>query len=144
MPVIAVSNPIDGARRRTARVAALHEYDFAIDGGAVSTIALRSISGGPIPLGAVILDAVIDVITAIVGAGATAALQTEAANDVVSAAVVSGAPWSTTGRKAGIPLSAATSLKTTAARTPALVVTAAVLTAGKFRLITEYIDPNAG
>ena len=145
MATIQVSNPISGARRRTARPAAVYEYDFAIDGGAIATIPLRSVNGGPIPSGAVITDTVVDVLTIPTSGGAaTAALQIEAAGDVVAAGLISAAPWSTLGRKAGTPVSAATSIKTTAERTPALVVGAAALTAGKVRVTVEYIDPNAG
>lgn len=132
-----------GARTRAVRPNAIYEYDFAVDGGAVSSIALRRITGQAIPSGAEVVDSIIDILTALTSGGAaTAALQVEAANDVVAAAVVSGAPWSTLGRKAGIPVGAATSLKTTAQRDPTLVVAVAALTAGKFRLVLEYIDPT--
>lgn len=145
MPVIERSNVIAGARLRSAKPSAIYEYDFAVDGGVVGSIPMRAISGGgPTPSGATILDTILDVLTVLTGATATAAVQTEAANDVVAAAAISGAPWSTTGRKAGIPVSAATSVKTTAARTPTVVVGTANLTAGKFRLYVEYLDPNVG
>lgn len=145
MPVIERSNVIAGGRLRSAKPSAIYEYDFTADGGAVGSIPMRAIGGGiPLPSGASILDTVIEVLTILTGATATAAVQAEAANDVVSAAAISGAPWSTTGRKAGVPVSAATSVKTTAARTPTVVVGTANLTAGKFRLYVEYLDPNAG
>jgi hypothetical protein len=71
-------------------------YDFAVDGGAVSTITLRS-DDGDIPNGSVILGGYADVQTILASSGsATAALQAEAANDVVNAAAFGGAPWSTT------------------------------------------------
>lgn len=145
MPVIERSNVVSGGRSRSGRQGNIYEYDFAVDGGAVGSITLRGIGSAAIPSGAIVLDTVIEVLTVPTSGGAaTAALQVEAANDVVNAAVISGAPWSTTGRKAGIPVSAATSVKTTAARTPALVVGAAALTAGKVRVSVEYIDPAAG
>lgn len=146
MPVISGGKVIEGARPRAVRPSAIFEYDFAVDGGAVGTIPLRQVAsniGGSFVTGTEIVDSILDVLTPLTSGGAaTAALQVEAAGDVVAAAVVTGAPWSTAGRKAGIPVSAVTSLKTTAARTPSLVVATAALTAGKFRLVLEYIDPT--
>lgn len=115
------------------------EYDFAIDGGAISTIVLRS-DDGPIPNGSYITQAVLDILTAFTtGTAATAALTVEAANDVVSATVVSGAPYSTTGLKSTIQVgTGATSLKTTASRSPSIVIATGTITAGKCRLILEY------
>lgn len=146
MPIISGGKVIEGARPRAVRPNAIFEYDFAIDGGGVGTIPLRAISSNPgnaFTAATEIFDSILDVLTPLTGgAGATAALQVEAAGDVVAAAVVTGVPWSTAGRKAGIPVSAATSIKTTASRTPSLVVAVNPLTAGKFRLVLEYIDPT--
>ena len=114
------------------------DYDFAVDGGAVATITLRS-SDGPIPTGSYIMGGLLEVDTIFTGAGASVAVQVEAAGDTVAAAAITGAPWSTTGRKSIIPVfTGATSLKTTAARLPAFVISAAVLTAGKASLILFY------
>ena len=114
-------------------------YDFAVDGGAVGTIAL--VGATVIPSGAVVLGGFVDVITPPTSGGAgTAAIQVEAANDVVAAAAVSGAPWSTTGRKSVIPaFTGASSLKTTAARDVSLVVATAALTAGVFDVYLFYV-----
>lgn len=113
-------------------------YDFAVDGGAVGTITLRS-NDGPLPLNAVILDGFLDVTTALSGGTSTGALQAEAANDLVAQAATTGAPWSTTGRKSIIPVgTGATAVKTSAARSPAFVIGTAVLTQGVFRLVLEY------
>lgn len=115
-------------------------YSFAADGGAVSTIALAG--AAVIPLGAVILGGFVDVITPPTSGGAgTAAIQVEAANDIVLAAAVSGAPWSTTGRKSVIPVfTGATTVKTTAARDISLVVGAFALTAGVFDVYLFYVE----
>lgn len=114
------------------------EYDFAVDAGAVSTIPFRS-DDGPIPIGAIIQSGLLEVDTALTGVGASVAVQVEGAGDMQAAAAISGAPWSSTGRKSIVPAATgATSVKTTAARTPAMVISAAVLTAGKFRLIVNY------
>ncbi len=135
---------IEGARAASEGVSygaiktARGDYSFAVDGGAVSTIALMGATA--IPSGSIILGGFLDVTTAVVGAGATAALQVESAGDLVAAAAVSGAPWSTTGRKSVIPaFTGATTIKTTAARDLSLVITAAVLTAGVFSLVVFYV-----
>ena len=118
------------------------QYDFAVQGGTAGAITL---SGDALPPGAVIYGGVIDVITALGSAGAaTAALSIEGANDLVSATVVSGAPWSTTGIKAIVPVAtAATSIKLTAARTLTLTVAIADLNAGKFNLFLVYFRSAA-
>lgn len=115
------------------------EYDFAVDGGAVSTIALRGSGalGSQIPSGAVITGGYVEVDTAVTSGGAaTVAITSEGAGDLVAAAAVSGAPWSTTGRKSIVPAATgATSVKTSAARTLSATIAAAALTAGKFRVV---------
>jgi hypothetical protein len=114
-------------------------YDFAVDGGAQSTITLRS-NDGPLPIGSVVLGGVLVVATALdSGGSATAALQVNAANDIVNAAAFDGAPWSTTGNKDIIPDSTgSTAITLTAARNPALVIGAAALTDGVFSLTLIY------
>lgn len=115
------------------------EYDFAVDGGAISTITLRS-NDGPIPSGSVIMGGYLEIDTGFTtGTAAVAGLQVEAANDIVSSTIVSGAPYSTTGRKSIIPVfTGATTVKTTAARSPAMVVATGTITAGKGRLVLFY------
>lgn len=112
-------------------------YDFSIVGGVVSTIAL---TGGVLPTNALVFGGLMEVLIVLTSGGAaTAAIQTEAANDTINAALVSGAPWSTTGRKAIIPVwTAASTVKTTTTRTPSLVIATAALTAGKFNLFLFY------
>jgi hypothetical protein len=115
------------------------EYDFAIDAGAIGTIVLRS-SDGTIPSGSYIMQSVLDVLTLFTtGTAATAAITIEAANDIVSATIVSGAPYSTTGLKTTVQLgTGATMVKTSAARAPSLVIATGTITAGKFRLVLQY------
>jgi hypothetical protein len=73
------------------------------------------------------------------GASGTGALQVEGAGDLLAGTVVSGAPWSTTGRKSVIPaFTGATTLKTTASRKPAFVIATGAITAGKFDLVLYY------
>ncbi|MGP4092937.1 hypothetical protein [Nonomuraea sp. KM90] len=122
------------------------EYDFAVDGGAVGTITLRSApsdsNGGEIPAGAIILGGYIEVDTLVTSASGntgTIAVNSEGAADLQAAAITSGAPWSTTGRKNVTPAwTGATSIKTTARRSLAITVAVAALTAGKFRVVVFY------
>lgn len=115
------------------------EYSFATDGGAVSTITLRS-NDGPIPSGSYIMGGLIEVDSALTSGGAaTVSVGSEAAADLQAAAAISGAPWSSTGRKSIVPVfTGATSIKTTAARNPSIAIATAALTAGVFRVILFY------
>lgn len=119
------------------------EYDFAVDGGAVSTIALMGATD--IPSGATILGGWLEVETiAASGGAATIAVQVEAANDIIAAAAFGGAPWSTTGRKSVIPVfTGATAVRTTAARDISAAIAGAALTGGKFSVVLFYLDPLA-
>jgi hypothetical protein len=114
------------------------EYDFAVDGGAVSTITLRAISGGPIPIGSIILSGVVEVITQLTSGGAeTTALTAESAADILAATAVASM---TVGNKSIIPAgTGATAIKTTAERSPSMTIAVAALTAGKFRLRLLYL-----
>lgn len=105
-------------------------YSFAVDGGAIGAITL-----GHVPSGTIVLAGVVDVTTALTSGGAgTMALSLEGANDLITAAAVSGAPWSTTGRKAfGSNVNFGTSgVKTTAARSVTATIADVALTAGIF------------
>lgn len=110
------------------------KYEFAVDGGAVSTISLMDAAN--VPAGFVVWAGFIDVITPPTSGGAaTLALTLEGAADMQAAVVISGAPWSTAGRKAIIPVgTAASSVKTTVARNLGAVVGTAALTAGVFEV----------
>lgn len=110
-------------------------YDFAVDAGAVGTIVLRS-NDGPLPNGSIIVGGYVDVQTSCASATGTMALQSEAANDIVTA--VGQANW-TAGRKDIIPdATGSTAVKLTADRSPALVIGTAVFTAGKFDAVLLY------
>lgn len=140
MPVSPISTPQDALVRAALLVRG--RYDFAVDGGAVSTIALTS--GTPIPSGSYILGGFLEVATIVAGSGASVAIQVEGANDIVAAAAVSGAPWSTTGRKSIVPaFTGATVVKTTADRNISAVISAAVLTAGVFDVVLVIVPPLA-
>lgn len=115
------------------------EYDFARDGGAVSTITLRGVgaNGGEIPAGSIITGGYIDVTTAVLPiTTTTVALNSEAAGDLRAAAVASDL---TIGRKDIIPDSTgSTAIKTTARRSLAMTIAAGAVTAGRFRLVVFY------
>jgi len=116
------------------------EYDFAVDGGAISTIILRGVGalGGLIPAGAIIIGGYVDVITQLTSGGAaTIACQSEAAGDIFAATAVASF---TAGRKNVLPapatgsVTASTYVKTTVARALSIVIAAFALTAGKMRV----------
>ena len=128
-----------GVRTPSGKGQVVAEYDFSEHGGAIGTIYLAH---DPLPKGAVITNSYLDVLTALTSGGAaTVAVQAEAAGDIQAAAAVSGAPWSTTGRKdttAPEPGTESGYIKTTAIRTLAVVIAAADLTDGRFKAVLEY------
>jgi hypothetical protein len=130
---------IEGAGRRLG--VSVATYNFATLGGAVGNIPLAG--DASIPSGATILGGYVDVTTPLTSGGAaTVAIQAEGAGDIVAAAVISGAPWSTTGRKSIIPaFTGATTVRTTAARQVTAVVAVAALTAGVFSVTLFYQMP---
>ena len=140
MPVSPVLVPEDALVRAVMVIRG--RYDFAVDGGAISTIAITS--GTPIPAGSTIVGGYVDVITPLAGATATIACQVEAANDILTAVAV--ASW-TAGRKNILPapttgaLTAGTMVKTTADRNISIVIATAALTAGKFDVVLFVVPP---
>jgi hypothetical protein len=126
---------IEGSRGRGV---AKFTYDFDSQGGASGDIVLQ---GTPLPKNAIIWDGVVDVITVPESGGsATIAVTTaQSANDLITAAAISGSPWSTTGLKALVPVGdAAHGIKMTADRAPKIVIGTADLTKGKLNLFIEY------
>lgn len=117
------------------------DYDFAVDGGAGGTITLRSKSG-PLPNGSVVTGGYLDVTALLTtGTAATGALSTgESAGDLQTATIVSGAPFSTTGRKDITPdATGSTAIKLTAAHSPTFAIATGTVTAGAFRLVLFYL-----
>lgn len=113
-------------------------YSFAVNGGAQSSIVI-----GNVPLGTEIIGGVLINTVAPVGAGASIGITVEGAGDVVAVAAISGAPWSTTGRKAILPKrntpENAATIVTTAARNVLFVISGADLTAGTITLKLEIL-----
>jgi len=109
-------------------------YDATVDSGAIGTVAMR---GPQLPVNAIAVAGFMEVITSPVGSGASIAIQLQAANDVVAAAAISGAPWSTGGIKAIVPVwsDMTKAIKvTSSAKTPSLVITSHLLSTGKINL----------
>lgn len=120
-------------------------YDFAVDGGAISSITLRGGGGlgSAIPAGSVITGGYIDVTTQLTSGGAaTIAVTLEAAGDIVAATAV--ATW-TTGQRNVLPADTSgsattgTRVKTTVARSIVITIAAFALTAGKMTVVLEYV-----
>lgn len=117
-------------------------YDTAgNDSAGVSnkTVAAHGV-GVTLPIYAIVVGGFVDVNTVFTSGGSgTLAISIESANDIISAAAVSGAPYSTIGRKAITPKAntpESTSVKASAAREITCTVATAALTAGK---LTGYI-----
>ena len=115
-----------------------YEFDATVD---TATQGTRSMRGPALPAKAIVYGGLVRVLTAAVGVGASIAVQLQSANDLITAAAISGAPWSTTGLKAIIPVESdyTKAIITTAARTPALVITAGDITALKLELWLRYV-----
>lgn len=143
MPIM--PTPLVEGSNSTRLKVARGDYSFAVDGGAVSTIALTGQT--LIPSGAIIVGGYVEITTTLTSGGAaTIACQVEAANDILTAVAV--ASW-TAGRKNILPtayttgaLTASTTVKTTAARDISIVIAAAALTAGVFKVVLFYHDPQ--
>jgi hypothetical protein len=137
---IAPVEGVTGTRLKVAR----GDYSFAVDGGAQSTIALMGAT--LIPSGAIVVAGYLEVTTQCAGVGASIAVQVEGAGDIVATTVIGS--W-TAGRKNVLPsftsgsITAATMVKTTAARDISVVISGADLTAGVFKVVLFYHDPQS-
>lgn len=101
--------------------------------------------GVTIPDDAIVVGGFVEVNTAFDSADdtATVAISVEGANDIITAAAVSGAPWSTTGRKAIVPKAntpESTAIKLSAAREITATVAVQALTAGKLTAFLYYVQ----
>lgn len=113
--------------------------------GVANTTVAAHPTGVIIPIYAIVCGGFFDVNTVFTSAGSTAqiAIHVNAANDIQTAAAVSGAPYSTIGRKAIVPKAntpESTSVKTTAAREITCTVTVEALTAGKLTGYLYYVE----
>lgn len=117
-------------------------YDFAVDGGAISTIIPAT--SPTIPIKAIVLGGTIDITTTLTSGGsATISLGLSAGGSATSfLGATAVASW-TAGQLALTPVfTAATFVKLTAAGRPQLTIATAALTAGKFDVNLVYILGN--
>jgi hypothetical protein len=115
-------------------------YDFAVDGG---TVGAHALTVEEIPANAYVLGGFVEVDTALTGATATMAISVEGAGDIVAATVVTGAPYSSTGRKDIIPdFTGSAIVKATAARKIVGTIAVAAVTAGVFDVVLWYVQLN--
>lgn len=109
-----------------------------------TTVAAHGV-GVTLPANAIVVGGFVDVNTAFTSANSTAtiAISVEGANDIISAAAVSGAPYSTVGRKAIVPKAntpESTSVKASQAREITCTVAVQALTAGKLTGYLYYVE----
>ncbi|HOW90744.1 MAG TPA: hypothetical protein PK883_00390 [Anaerolineaceae bacterium] len=112
--------------------------------GAANTAVGAHGTGVTLPAHAIIVGGFFDVNTAFTSsASGQLAISVQGANDIQSAAAVSGAPFSTIGRKAIVPKAntpESTSVKTTAAKEITCTVSVGALTAGKLTGYLYYVE----
>lgn len=120
------------------------DYDVAVDGGAVGTIALNKVGKlddvvpATLPDKAIVKNVVFDIITPFVSSGGlgTIAASSEGAGDLLAAVDAD----TLANQVQGIPNdTVAAMVKLTAERTVSVVVGTEALTAGKCRIFIEYL-----
>ena len=115
------------------------EYDFSRDGGAIGTVTMF---GPKLPVGAIVVDGLIKVETAVTSAGApTVALHITTAEDVL-AETLKGA-LTLNALIDAVPDAAASAVTVaTAAKGVTLTIGTATLTAGKIVCMLDYYVPT--
>lgn len=104
--------------------------------------------GVTIPINAIVVGGFLEVNTAFTSTNSTSqiAVKVETANDIQTAAAVSGAPYSTIGKKAITPKAntpESTGIKCTAAREITCTVTVEALLTGKLNGYLYYVEGDA-
>jgi hypothetical protein len=122
-------------------------FDTAVNDSAAASnkTAAAHGTGVTIPANAIVVGGFVNVNTAFTSAGGTAtiAISVEAANDIISAAAVSGAPYSSIGRKAIVPKAntpESTSVLASTAKEITCTVAVQALTAGKLTGYLYYVE----
>lgn len=127
-------------------------YDFSVLGGAIGTIGLLDEQGATayLPVGSLILSAIVDVVTAVTSAGsATVALGCTSSSDLLAATakaslglgLVAGVPVFTAGTAVKVATGSAVLQRRNFAATVqpvSAIVAVAALTAGKFYVHTTF------
>lgn len=141
-PIWHLMNPVTGNVGLGLLGNAKVTYDFAVDGGAVSTI--TPTDSPELPSKSIILGGTIDITTTLTSGGAaTIALGTSAGSSTTSLKGATAVASWTAGQLALVPVfTAATYVKLTAAGKPTLTIATAALTAGKFDINLVYIVGN--
>ena len=113
-------------------------FDFDVQGGTIGTYAVATI-----PKGSQIIGGNMVVNTQFTGTG-TLGVNVESTSDIVTAAAVAGAPWSTTGVKAiNVVIETESGwVTTTADRNVIFAITLNTVTAGKATLTLFIIRPQ--
>lgn len=125
-------------------------YDFATLGGAVTTIKLQAstvnsksatLSTCLLPKGAIVTQALIDVITTATDGVTTSTISVSTGQTAADLLAATSYTSFTSGSLiAGIPVdTAATAIKLTADSTPSVVIATNAWTAGKFYVLIEYL-----
>lgn len=122
-------------------------YDFAANGGAISTINLQKLTQSQqpqgvtitlpilIPAGAIITKVYTDVLTALASGGAST-VAVAVGTDVVVPAQAYSAYTGVQGETTGLPLKSANGGPVQ------MTIAAATLTAGKMRIVVDYLKPQ--
>ncbi len=140
----------DAINNGTLKIAKFAFDTAGVDSSGASnkTVAAHG-TGVILPAGAIVVGGFFSVITKFTSAETntgTIAISVEGANDIQTAAPVSGAPYSSTGGKAIVPKinsPESTSITLTVDREITCTVATAALTAGKLTGVLIYIAPDA-
>lgn len=120
-----------------AKRVAYFEYDFALDGGAIGTIALR---GNRLPLGAVVTSGMIHVNTAVTSGGAcTTTLGINTAVDVLASTLKGAQTLDAILDVVPVGTAATAILAATGGLGVTMTIGVAAITAGKFTVALEYL-----
>lgn len=106
-------------------------YDFAVNGGAVSTIDL----GAAIPAGAIVTQVLQDTLTGVTSGGAATVQLLAGATALTGATAIA----SITGTGAVALASSATAIKVSSATTLRVAIATSALTAGRVRFFVSYV-----
>jgi len=140
-----------GVTSGAAGLGALRVARFLYDGAGLDSAGVSNLTvaahptGVTLPANAIVVGGFFDVNTLFTSAAGTAtiAISVEAANDIQTAAAVSGAPYSTIGRKAIVPKAntpESTSVKATVAREITCTVAVQALLTGKLTGYLYYVE----
>lgn len=122
----------------TPMLVATGTYDFAVDGGAISTITLKT--NTLIPAGAIISGAHIHAATAPVGASATVAVGTSAGSSTTSILTATAITSLTLNAVITGTVTGALPIRLTAAGYITVTIATTALTAGKLKIYIHYVN----